>query len=141
MRCPFCGGPLKPERHANVEVDRCPTCTGLWFDRDELGAYVAGKHEASLQGRELPRVTGSTPVRCPRCLTDTLYPCRVPKLSARHCRDCGGTAVLLSPLSDLKGEDLVTAAATAAPDLLVVGGDTVIDAILDLLAGALAGAS
>lgn len=37
MKCPICkNSNLKSEIFHNVEVDYCPDCLGIWFERDEL---------------------------------------------------------------------------------------------------------
>jgi Zn-finger nucleic acid-binding protein len=38
--CPVCAGALEPFHHEGVELDRCPTGHGLWFDRGELAMVV-----------------------------------------------------------------------------------------------------
>ena len=35
MKCPKCDSELKPLIHANVEIDRCLGCGGMWFDAFE----------------------------------------------------------------------------------------------------------
>lgn len=36
MLCPFCKKPLDKAILSGVEVDYCPQCLGLWFEKDEL---------------------------------------------------------------------------------------------------------
>lgn len=36
MHCPYCHTTLEQAIIATVEVDYCPRCYGLWFERDEL---------------------------------------------------------------------------------------------------------
>ncbi|MBI2578034.1 MAG: zf-TFIIB domain-containing protein [Candidatus Wildermuthbacteria bacterium] len=36
MKCPQCKTKLDQALMANVEVDYCPRCYGIWFDQDEL---------------------------------------------------------------------------------------------------------
>ena len=36
MKCPLCHIPFEQAILANVEVDYCPRCYGLWFEQDEL---------------------------------------------------------------------------------------------------------
>lgn len=38
MNCPKDQTKLKTEKFHGVEVDRCPTCHGMWLDYPELGA-------------------------------------------------------------------------------------------------------
>lgn len=41
MRCPKCRTEeMARESHGGVEVERCPTCRGLWLDRGELEALL-----------------------------------------------------------------------------------------------------
>ena len=63
MFCPRDGGELKTEREHGIDVDRCVTCRGAWYDYDELAALEAtiaddeqrlgtieyAKHESTLQ--------------------------------------------------------------------------------------------
>ncbi len=36
MLCPVCSKPLRKAILCNTEVDFCPSCLGIWFERDEL---------------------------------------------------------------------------------------------------------
>lgn len=36
MDCPVCQKKLEKTSFHNVEVDYCPNCLGIWFDKDEL---------------------------------------------------------------------------------------------------------
>lgn len=36
MNCPRCNVELKVEDHKGIEVDRCPSCQGMWLDYGEL---------------------------------------------------------------------------------------------------------
>ncbi|NOQ22375.1 MAG: hypothetical protein GQ565_06975 [Candidatus Aegiribacteria sp.] len=36
MRCPKCNADLKASELFGVRIDRCPSCMGCWFDRNEL---------------------------------------------------------------------------------------------------------
>ncbi len=38
IACPRCGGPMDLRRAADLEVDLCPDCRGVWLDMGELGA-------------------------------------------------------------------------------------------------------
>ena len=40
-KCPRDGAELTTEQHRGIEVDRCPSCNGLWLDSDELDALEA----------------------------------------------------------------------------------------------------
>lgn len=40
MKCPKCGGDLMVEEFKFIEVDRCPDCSGVWFDAGEIEAIL-----------------------------------------------------------------------------------------------------
>ncbi|HEX8825383.1 MAG TPA: zf-TFIIB domain-containing protein [Archangium sp.] len=68
--CPLCEHEsLRPLSVSDVEVDTCPRCHGLWFDRGELdtlldrpstGPYLAAQARRAEASR-------SVPVSCPAC--------------------------------------------------------------------------
>jgi Zn-finger nucleic acid-binding protein len=64
MRCPVCKAEFVVVEREGVELDWCPFCRGLWFDRGELEALAA------TLGLPLPPLTGEKGPgsrRCPRC--------------------------------------------------------------------------
>lgn len=68
MICPKCKDPLQPVTVAEVEVDRCTGCEGIWFDRSELGELL---RQQSRQTQVLQRGQDSErldvlPGACPR---------------------------------------------------------------------------
>ena len=80
MQCPGCQGRMAETRQADVEVDICRKCDGVWFDHGELESYAAN-------ARSGPSAThsfvGSSESRsCPKCETD--------KLEAGVCKTCRG---------------------------------------------------
>lgn len=65
LYCPKCQGPLDERTLAatGVRVDSCPSCRGMWFERDELAA-----HSAAVEGRLVPPAdAGVSARRCPAC--------------------------------------------------------------------------
>jgi transposase-like protein len=40
MKCPRCGADLQVEHYSGIEVERCPECSGLWFDAGEAERLV-----------------------------------------------------------------------------------------------------
>lgn len=68
MKCPKCTGKLLPIRLADVEVDQCAGCAGVWFDFGELERVLA--HE---DADRLKKAIVNDPMRdvqrgpCPRC--------------------------------------------------------------------------
>lgn len=71
MHCPKCKeGVLKAHIVADVEVERCPICQGIWFDEDELSTLLKQKKALPLkkQRAEMNIQKGT----CPRDGTDLL---------------------------------------------------------------------
>lgn len=61
MKCPRDYTPLKPEYRGNILLDRCPGCTGLWFDFSELSRAVGSWNDLP---REIMAPTES--LACPK---------------------------------------------------------------------------
>jgi len=40
LNCPFCKTPMEKINRANVTVDRCSNCQGIWLDKGELDKIV-----------------------------------------------------------------------------------------------------
>ncbi len=36
MKCPKCGATLVETEHYHIKVDKCPDCSGVWFDHGEV---------------------------------------------------------------------------------------------------------
>ena len=67
MNCPRCKDELQVEWFKEIEVDRCPACTGMWLDEGELNQLEdttldQDKIKGSLMYRSFQ---GDLP--CPRC--------------------------------------------------------------------------
>ena len=76
MQCPKCDGKLVKKVIANIEVDVCTDCDGIWFDAGELKEVLdnewgdfdfvdIGKGKS---GKKLDKKKGA----CPRCLDGTM---------------------------------------------------------------------
>jgi len=142
MRCPFCERALRPETHPEVEVDRCPTCSALWFDAGELPRYQRARHGCAPEPIEVRHLQdGRAPLRCPRCATDTLVSCQVRHISARHCVSCDGLAIQAAPLVAPRGgasRALMAAAEGAANGAVFLHlGEVGIEAVLETIAAML----
>lgn len=70
MQCPKCKSDMETVDHAGVEIDRCQSCRGIWFDvgeseslrsRDAASAIDTGD---PLVGKDSNRINR---YRCPRC--------------------------------------------------------------------------
>ena len=69
--CPNCAETLVEQGLAGERVDRCPTCSGIFFDQGELEAIlglVHLVHEVSIDEAEIdhvPAVERAREMRCP----------------------------------------------------------------------------
>ena len=70
MQCPKCQGAMEQVQVSGIEVDRCRTCQGLWFDaledRDVRGrkdASALDTGDAKVGARNDPQGK----IECPRC--------------------------------------------------------------------------
>lgn len=52
MRCPACAGRLVEIERAEVLIDACPQCRGVWLDRGELDRLLARERESLLGGAD-----------------------------------------------------------------------------------------
>ena len=48
-KCPKCGADMKVEAISDVEVEKCPDCGGIFFDRGELEALIL-RHDSERRG-------------------------------------------------------------------------------------------
>mgnify|MGYP005661582383 CR=1 FL=1 len=78
MKCPRDGTELQTVEILDLELDKCHTCDGMWFDHRELDrirdAQVEGVEEVIERKYGDPEVeTGEVAghMRCPRCGEDT----------------------------------------------------------------------
>jgi len=75
MKCPKCDTESLSEfRVEGVPVDRCSSCSGIWFDARELSQLLAedGKQVASLRRGSVRDEDGSRKGHCPRDASDLL---------------------------------------------------------------------
>ncbi|WNG37073.1 hypothetical protein F0U61_27895 [Archangium violaceum] len=78
--CPLCENePLRPLRVSDVEVDTCPRCHGLWFDRGELErfpdrpparTFLAAARQAPSRCRRRGHPVAREQAVCPTCRSE-----------------------------------------------------------------------
>jgi Zn-finger nucleic acid-binding protein len=93
MPCPRCGAPMRPEWHRSIEIDCCPACGDLWFDRTELTTYVSevapGFGKVKL-GSPRKEPVAHEPPACPRCRAPSLEPYEWDGHRFSRCGGCSG---------------------------------------------------
>ena len=68
MDCPRCRTVLKLQKYKGIDVDRCPTCEGMWLDYTELDQLEdTVLDDDRLKGTMFYQSQGSD-LTCPRCL-------------------------------------------------------------------------
>src|SRR5262245_52798127 len=95
--CPGCGSALRSFAVETVELEGCPHCGGLWFDRDTLRklAHQAPGQMLDLGGAPRPRGRrlAAPQQECPSCRA-ALRVCRLrarpQDVAADACPKCGG---------------------------------------------------
>jgi len=69
MRCPRCDKPLREVKFDEIVVDRCDTCSGVWFDFAELERILnrdAHAMAALVPEESLPPARDADMLCCPR---------------------------------------------------------------------------
>jgi hypothetical protein len=70
MDCPVCGNAMITLELAEVEIDYCSDCGGIWLDRGELEMLLGDAEQAGELLRSFRPAKGcrEKPRRCPICL-------------------------------------------------------------------------
>jgi Zn-finger nucleic acid-binding protein len=101
VSCPGCGAATEFAWLANIQVDLCPVCKGIWFDRGELVELPVKLAEpemarAALEalsdlGTVFTRINRPSYLQCPVCskhMTRRNYR-KVSGILTDHCEHCG----------------------------------------------------
>lgn len=110
LACPSCGGPMSKMRadshymKQNIELDKCPSCGGVWFDQSEL------QYAANLLLLQMPK-TGNLQsglkkeYNCPLCgivLDRDRSSNLPPSLDIYNCPSCEGSFLTETGLETLE---------------------------------------
>ncbi|GMU60187.1 MAG: hypothetical protein AMXMBFR34_19500 [Myxococcaceae bacterium] len=104
--CPQCNTVMRPfmvqsrKPDVDVELDRCHTCGGVWFDAGELEIAT---------GRKVIKSSKACDRYCPKCLIPLLNADLTTGVAVETCRSCGGTYL------DVKDIAIVTRQKPARP--------------------------
>ena len=107
MNCPKCISPMVKVIFADVEVDRCSNCQGLFFDEFKKadlqkmkGADAIDIGDAKV-GRQFNKVDR---INCPRCSSRMIRMVDLdqPHIWFEHCTVCGGSFFDAGEFKDLK---------------------------------------
>ncbi|MBI4677108.1 MAG: zf-TFIIB domain-containing protein [Elusimicrobia bacterium] len=127
MNCPKCrthplerlsihfrdrSAPGPKETVGSFEVERCPSCGGVWFDKDEVDRYVdsgaAVPFPAGVPAKPADPSRDSKPADCPKCavaLAKVPAPSN-PRITVDRCSRCAGIWLDAWELERASGKDL-----------------------------------
>ena len=83
--CPSCMATMEETKLREVNLDRCATCGGIWFDNSELSDAAGGRIDVDMLDVDSPRV-------CPGC-KGSMEKARVKGLEVETCSQCGGVFI------------------------------------------------
>jgi Zn-finger nucleic acid-binding protein len=134
-QCPVCRVSMEPERHGTLTLDRCPRCSGLWFDRHELDAYYRSLPSVSATIRAPERVPDAVPLPCARCRTETLRSYRIGAVLISRCTTCAGMYLDSNDVRALSGTRVaygIPGQTSPSAGGIVVGvtGEMIIDIVM-----------
>ena len=101
MNCPRCSNPMNKITFKQTELDSCPACEGLWFDKDELinvldqssqevtNSAIASSWDSDITREEKP---SEGEFNCPKCGGKMMryYYCDAPEIVIDGCeKGCG----------------------------------------------------
>lgn len=108
MNCPKCPGELAPVEFQGVEIERCSSCQGLWFDafeHEELKA-MAGSEAIDIGASGVARDATHASLQCPKC-AQKLFGMVVagqPHIGIESCGVCHGVFFDAGEFKDFKDE-------------------------------------
>lgn len=107
MKCPKCQSELDQVEHQGVQIDRCSSCNGLWFDafeHEELKALSGS--EAIDVGPATNASTGTPTGPCPRCSVKMISMVVIgqPHISYESCGVCHGVFFDAGEFRDFREE-------------------------------------
>jgi len=109
MNCPKCGSAMEKVIYAAVEVDRCTSCRGIWFDameREDLkevrGSQAIDVGDPAL-GRHFNKIDR---IACPVCSTQLIrmVDAAQPHIWFESCSVCYGAFFDAGEFTDYKEE-------------------------------------
>ena len=93
LNCPACGGAMETITFQDIQIDRCLTCKGLWFDALEKEHLDAMRGSQSIDvGQTAGGRSQSARINCPVCHTPMIRMTdhRHPNVHYHSCTVCFG---------------------------------------------------
>jgi Zn-finger nucleic acid-binding protein len=67
IACPRDHTELSVDHHLGIEVDRCPTCHGIWLDKHELDALEEAHADENTRTGMIDYARRRSKLKCPKC--------------------------------------------------------------------------
>ncbi len=94
MRCPKCDNvEMMAFNFHDVEIDRCPRCSGVWLDKDELEAILQRQLGTIIDMPSFSRDKSESdhkPAHCHRCDNDMIDLVGAADIRFEWCDTCEG---------------------------------------------------
>ena len=111
MNCPKCESEMEKVSINELEVDRCNSCNGIWFDEYELADFkrMEGSESVDIGDSSVGKVQNKNDlINCPKCTTRMIrmVDAKQSHIWFEHCGSCFGYFFDAGELRDLK-EDTI----------------------------------
>lgn len=111
MECPKCMSPMEKVSYSNIEVDRCLSCKGIWFDllEHEKLKKIKGSEEIDTGNPDIGKEYNDIDkINCPVCNTRMV---KMVDKDQSHiwyesCATCYGVFLDAGEFADFKEENL-----------------------------------
>lgn len=111
MICPKCQNDMEAIEYEGIEVDRCKTCRGIWFDvgesdwlrdKDAAEAIDTGDPFTGMQTNKIDRY------RCPRCDGGMMrrVDLKQPHIQYEECTSCRGSFFDAGEFADITQDSI-----------------------------------
>jgi Zn-finger nucleic acid-binding protein len=112
MQCPKCNAEMGKVTHGSIEVDRCTSCEGIWFDlleRERLERQEGSEQIDTGDGAVGRHFDKVGQIDCPVCGTPMIrmVDAEQPHVRYESCTTCNGIFLDAGEFRDLKGRTLL----------------------------------
>ena len=112
MNCPKCHSVMEKVEYQGIEVDRCTSCHGIWFDMLEAQQLKAidGSEEIDIgDPREGEKYNKLEKISCPRCATEMTMTVddEQSHIWCEYCEICHGMFFDAGEFRDFKEESVL----------------------------------
>ena len=110
MNCPKCESEMEKVSIHEIELDRCNSCNGIWFDEYELADFkrMEGSESVDIGDSSVGKEQNKNDlINCPKCTTRMIrmVDAKQSHIWFEHCTVCGGNFLDAGEFRDLMKED------------------------------------